>query len=425
MTRDALTPGEHGTVGYTLTKAGTWEARTLYCDPRGNKRIVTATAPTKSAAQRKLSSRITGTPSKPAYVVATEQARPLNLPPTMSQPASASAVLPLGATIKPSTSVGSLARFFLADKGRYGTGAEGEQIAPQTLAGYEGAVRRQIEPLLGPLRLEHVNIRLLEEVFAEEFDRGRSVDLMHSVLKQAFDLAVRDQALPANPMTLVRYKKRSPGEKGTLTSAQSARLVLMLDPQALRKPGAHRGPNGDLRDVVLLGLATGCRIGELLGLHWSDVDLDDPLPRLRVVATVVEPRGEYVEKLHRQPRPKTRESRRTLILPDVAVDMLRRRRDVSDPECPLVFASSKNTLLWPNNIRTRLRAAVGEFPDLRGTTPHTLRRTVATHIFDRVGLEASAVQLGHRLPGITAANYIQRRERDLRKVLSELLPPHL
>lgn len=66
-----------------------------------------------------------------------------------------------------------------------------------------------------------------------------------------------------------------------------------------------------------------------------------------------------------------------------------------------VFASGRGTWLWlwlwPNNIRTRLRAAI-DGTEFAGTTPHTLRRTVATLIAHDVGLDAAIAQLGHSHP---------------------------
>jgi integrase len=71
--------------------------------------------------------------------------------------------------------------------------------------------------------------------------------------------------------------------------------------------------------IVLLG--TGVRIGEGLGLRWSDLDLDhvdqrgQPAPRMRVVQTVEPVRG----RPEPQELPKTRSSRRTLPLqPEIA-----------------------------------------------------------------------------------------------------------
>ena len=50
-------------------------------------------------------------------------------------------------------------------------------------------------------------------------------------------------------------------------------------------------------------------------------------------------------------------------------------------------------------------------PTLVGTTPHTLRRTVASLIAYEFGLDAARMQLGHSLLGTTPlARYVAHRE---------------
>ena len=41
-----------------------------------------------------------------------------------------------------------------------------------------------------------------------------------------------------------------------------------------------------MADIIDLMLATGCRIGEILALRWSDLDLDGDLPTLTVSGTI-------------------------------------------------------------------------------------------------------------------------------------------
>ena len=41
-----------------------------------------------------------------------------------------------------------------------------------------------------------------------------------------------------------------------------------------------------MADIIDLMLATGCRIGEILALRWSDLDLDLDLPILTVSGTI-------------------------------------------------------------------------------------------------------------------------------------------
>ena len=87
-----------------------------------------------------------------------------------------------------------------------------------------------------------------------------------------------------------------------------------------RHPSRSRAGEGtSLHMPLLLALGTGMRRGELLGLRWSDVDLDAGM--LVVNQTLQEAYGE----LHFN-EPKTTKSRRRITLPGVVVDALRAHR---------------------------------------------------------------------------------------------------
>lgn len=50
-------------------------------------------------------------------------------------------------------------------------------------------------------------------------------------------------------------------------------------------------PSADLADIVDLFLATGLRIGEVLALRWTEVDLTADRPTLAVTGTLVQIKG--------------------------------------------------------------------------------------------------------------------------------------
>ena len=179
-------------------------------------------------------------------------------------------------------------------------------------------------------------------------------------------------------------------------------------------------PNRDLEEWVDFVLGTGCRDGEALGVRWMDLNLHAPIATVHICGTVVEPRGEYVTSLHRQDVTKTR-SDRTLILPEHVAATLRGRLlrvRWTRPEDP-VFATGNGHWMSPANIRARLRTAVADCEELRGTSPHSLRRTVGTLVTHEVGLDAARDQLGHSDPSVTFQHYVGRRQTapDLRRVL--------
>jgi integrase len=71
--------------------------------------------------------------------------------------------------------------------------------------------------------------------------------------------------------------------------------------------------------LYILVLTTGMRQGELLGLKWSDIELDDA--SLQVRASLQKVRGTFVLA-----EPKTARSRRKVALTSLAVEALRRHR---------------------------------------------------------------------------------------------------
>jgi integrase len=87
---------------------------------------------------------------------------------------------------------------------------------------------------------------------------------------------------------------------------------------------AAEGTN--LHLVLLFALGTGTRRGEMLGLRWSDVDLE--AGRATVNQTLQEPGGQLVTA-----PPETAKSRRAVTLPGVLIDVLRAqgRAGTQDP----------------------------------------------------------------------------------------------
>jgi integrase len=404
--RPPLAPGEHGRISFKNLKNGKVRARVVLRDVDGATRDLVATAATRGAADRKLKAGL--------------KAR----------------TVPSAMGITAKMRVADLCDYFLEqrlkqtftaaepkEKKKSGRGKGKKMpLKPQTVAAYAAVVRSTIKPTLGALRLQEVSVGRLDTVLSDLEHSGVSTGQMRSVLSQIFRMAVRHGVLSSNPMALVEPMAREEHEVEALELEGVYLLRHLVSPETQRKPGRRR-PNRDLCEYVDVALGTGARISEVLALRWEHLDLDSDIPTVLINGTLVEPRKGYVEDLHRQEHTKNRDIR-LLILPDQVVATLRARRARakhnrdSDP----VFASRNGTWLWPNNIRTRLRAAISE-TDLLGATPHTLRRTVGTKIAHEVSLDAARDQLGHAHPGVTGRHYVARRKLgpDVRGVLDQFL----
>jgi integrase len=154
-----------------------------------------------------------------------------------------------------------------------------------------------------------------------------------------------------------------------------------------------------LGSLFTVALSLGLRQGECVGLRWEDVDLE--AARLTVVRQITRT-NEHVEA---EGDPKTRRSRRSLILPRVCVDQLARHREQQATERrealewvdrDLVWPSETGTPLSPSNLRRLLRRQC-ELAGIRQVTFHTLRHSVATLLLAQ-GVPSAVILdvLGHQ-----------------------------
>ena len=188
-------------------------------------------------------------------------------------------------------------------------------------------------------------------------------------------------------------------------------LVARLQP---RSPRRHLGGTSRVLvqpdaggDPLLVLVTLGVRRGELLGLTWPDVDLEEG--RVSVRRTLEESSAGVAFK-----EPKTARGARTIALPAITGDALREHRKA---QCEmrlrvgpgfnshdLVFPGADGELWWPANFGRACRR-VFKKAGLECRI-HDVRHTHATMLL-RQGVHPKAVQerLGHANVGITLDTY--------------------
>ena len=276
---------------------------------------------------------------------------------------------PRTAQIRPDMRLSRLAEIWLAhleDEGR---------IELSTLNEYRRTLHRTVLPKLGGLLLREVTTGALDQFLIDVWKTSPNRQRKSkAVLGGMLDMAVRHDALTHNPIrgTTALRRPRATPRVMTIEDLETVRAAVHAQ---IAKPRPGPKANHDMADIVDLMLATGCRIGEILALRWSDLHIDADPPTVTVAGTIkTEPgRGTY-----RKPTPKTDHSNRTLVLPPFAVQMLRRRRANNQPnDVDAVFATRTGTWHQLSNIERRwrqIRAGTG----LEWVTPHMFRKTVAT-----------------------------------------------
>ena len=182
------------------------------------------------------------------------------------------------------------------------------------LANYKLQIRRHINPALGRRRLSKLTAAHIQSLYAAKLRDGlkpASVRYIHAVLHRALEQAVRFNLIPANPASRVDPPKIRQDEITPL-DAEQARTLLEAAKGGMHEP------------LYVLSLTTGLRMGEALGLKWSDVDLDRGTLRVNRQLQRVRRDGEQSGTLAFS-EPKNA-SRRTIDLPQRAVEALRSHR---------------------------------------------------------------------------------------------------
>jgi integrase len=273
---------------------------------------------------------------------------------------------------------------------------------PKTYEGYESIVRLHLVPGLGKKRLNKLNVQdvrvFITRVRNEcqcckhgwdaERDKPqccalkggqccgsmlsvRMIQFIHAVLRNALQCAVREEVLPRNvaklvPVTVPKYRVN----RG-LTVADAHRVIEVSADERLHA-------------LYVLALCLGLRRGELLGLRWSDIDLD--AETLEVVVSLQRVAGSL-----RLVPPKTEESVRTIPLPPLCITALRKHADrqaaertsarAKWEEHTLVFPSQLGTPMEPDNLR-RSWGRISKGAGITGVRFHDIRHTCVSLLLD-------------------------------------------
>lgn len=281
-----------------------------------------------------------------------------------------------------------------------------ETIRPTIDAGtwdtHESYVRVHFVPTLGRLQLVKLTPQRVQAFYAALLGAGLStttVNHMHGSLHKALDAAVRLGLTPRNAADMVDVPRVAHHEIHPLNREQARVFV-------------EAAAGERLEALYALALATGMRQGELLALHWGDIDMERRV--LSVRWSVRYRSGVFTFK-----EPKTRRSRRRIALADQTVELLRahRRRQLEERLCAgsawqgeaydeLVFCNEIGTplsLYGPVRsgfLRVLRRSGV---PTIRF---HDLRHTCATlALSSNVNPKVVSEMLGHSTVAITLDIY--------------------
>lgn len=279
---------------------------------------------------------------------------------------------------------------------RWLVGSVKNTVRRSTFVQYVSVVNRHLIPALGRLKLKALTPTHVRSLYREKLGSGlgaRTVQYIHTTLHKALKQAVMDGLIPRNVTEAVKAPQAHKKEVKPLNPTQV---------KALRSAAS-----GDrLEALYIVAIHTGLRRSELLGLRWTDVDLD---AGMLSVQRSLDKDGTFNP-------PKRNKSRRTVKLTGQAVEALKSHRARQNEERlrlgslwedhGLVFPNQVGKPMNADNLYHREFKPLLKKAGLSGFTFHSLRHTCATLLLSKnVNPKIVQEMLGHATISQTMDTY--------------------
>ena len=259
-----------------------------------------------------------------------------------------------------------------------------------------------------------------------------TLDSVHTLLHPTFQLAVRDEIIRKKPSDGVMKEvgKGSDKSRGIRHALTIEEQRAFMDYIAKHPVYYHWWP----LFTVLLG--TGCRIGEVLGLRWEDLDFEAGVISINH-SLVYYPVGDSRTSVQRISKPKTEAGIRTVPMLDVVREAFQMERDeqeetgfneaVIDGMTGFVFINRNGSVSNPSAVNRAIKRIVSSYNAeeivsakrerrepliLPNLSCHHLRHTFCTRLCEHeTNLKVIQSIMGHRNIETTMDVYAEATER--------------
>jgi integrase len=247
-----------------------------------------------------------------------------------------------------------------------------QSLKPNTVARYRDYIHNDLIPAFGAVRLERLTHDHVTHFVNAQLAVGRGAVTLRrciTTLSSALNDARRNRRLNHNAARFTKIPKPPRGEVTCWTTTEAGAFLRHC-----------RQVDDPLADLFELMICTGMRKGEVLGLHWSDVDLDNHMLFVRCTLVSVNNSRLIFND------PKTGGSRAWIALSPRAGAALQRQRcrQSEQPtttsrydDLDLLFSRSDGQPLRPEYVLHRFRGLIADagLPRIR---VHDLRHLAAT-----------------------------------------------
>ena len=222
------------------------------------------------------------------------------------------------------------------------------KVRPSSHKTYRGYIDNHIKPGIGKIPLNKLSSLDLQKLYKKLLSSGRvervesknqskglsakTVRNINQVISSAMDFAIDQKLISTNPTNGCALPRLEHREMKTIPAEHLAAFL-------------HEAKESGVFELYYIELATGLRRGELLGLKWEDIDLEQSIIHVR--RQIARINGEVVEAPL-----KTKNSYRSVSIAQDAVDILKEQEKKSDSE--YVFPSPTGGPISPDSVLNML-----------------------------------------------------------------------
>lgn len=294
--------------------------------------------------------------------------------------------------------------------------SEIHQVKPSTMSNYIAMYNKHIRNILGDLKIKDIRYSLIAIIYKNLLSNGLklgSVRDIHNLLHSIIDLAVKDNLIDKNPcdgaLDGVKKFAKPTEKKQALTTKQQSIFFEYI------KSSRYRG----WLPLFTVLFGTGCRIGEILGLTWNDIDFKNNLISINHTLEYIRvPNEKYKINIS---TPKTKTSVRLIPMLDEVRKALLNIREFQlnttlntlkvDGYTGFIFTNKNGNLYYKNNINNAINNIVNSYnkreteiaksenrkPELLPHfSCHIARHSFATRLFENeANIKTISELLGH------------------------------
>jgi integrase len=278
-------------------------------------------------------------------------------------------------------------------------------LEAKTVVNYLYHVNKRILPYFGKLQMDKIKtmhiVDYQKRIIGEGNLSSSTIVYNYRVLRSIFSKAIDWKVIKENPIKGVTKPKE-----------KSKEMEVYNDDEVRFVVGALSSEKQLFRTLILLAITTGLRVGELLGLEWKHIDLENGFIEVKQSIPMFKD-GQPIIK-----EPKTKNSIRKVSVPQFVIDELRAfqlqckkdRLKLEEKweggERFFVFCNWNGKPFYTKTPGDMWRRFIRKYPQMKYIRFHDLRHTSATLLINQ-GVHAKIIsnRLGHSNIGTTMNVY--------------------